>query len=490
MRILPGNLPLKNRLLIIVMAVSISGILIMSSFLIAYDRHTAKDSMVREMSVLARIIAERSTAALSFNDPRLARDNLHALGAQPIVRLACIYNRAEKIFAVYPDRDASIEKCPPRVGKHGYEFNNNILLITEPVLLDDKLIGALFIELSLDNINTRFIELLRVIFYISLFTAFVILILANWLQKPITRPLLHLTDIARKISKAKDYSVRAQKQSDDEVGLLVDAFNDMLDQVALREQERDKAEGELLAHREHLEELVSERTEDLRKANKELEAFSYSVSHDLRSPLRSIQGFSQIIENEYSDSLNDTCKDYFKRIRASSERMAGIIDDLLNLSRLSRKEMSFQQVNLSEIATEICQNYEKNYQDRSVTFNIEEGLVAIADSHLIRIALENLFGNAWKYTAKVKNPVISFGKKVREGKTYFFVNDNGAGFEMDYVNKIFQPFQRLHKQEEFEGSGIGLAIVTRIIERHGGTIEAVGEVDNGATLYFTLGEDA
>ena len=482
------RLPIKSRLLVTVLAASIIGIVLMSGILVAYDRYAAKDAMAREMGVLARIIADRSTAALSFNDTRLAKENLQALSAQPIVRLACIYTATDTVFAVYHSANMPDQQCPTdATHMPGYRFTEDSLLIAEPVMLDENRIGSLFIKLSLENIQARLIRLVQVIVVISIIAAIIILILANWLQRPITKPLLHLTAIAKKIANDKEYSVRAVKEGEDELGLLVDAFNGMLDQIALREGERDKAESELRAHREHLEELVLERTEDLRKANRELEAFSYSVSHDLRTPLRAIEGFSQVIQSDYGETLDEAGKDYLKRIRASSQRMAGLIDDLLDLSRMSRKEMRLEQVDVSSMVKGIVHQLEATDEGRKVSTVIEDGVTAVADGHLLKVALENLIGNAWKYTGRIDNPVITFGKEMKQGKVYYYVRDNGEGFDMQYVGKIFEPFQRLHGPKEFEGSGIGLAIVTRILERHNGGIEAVGEEGKGATFYFTLG---
>ncbi|ACI17143.2 hypothetical protein COPRO5265_0030 [Coprothermobacter proteolyticus DSM 5265] len=227
---------------------------------------------------------------------------------------------------------------------------------------------------------------------------------------------------------------------------------------------------------------------ELEEANRELEAFSYSVSHDLRAPLRSIDGFSQMLLEDYADKLDDQGRDYLKRIRAATQRMSQLINDLLTLSRISRADMHFEELNLTAMAEDIAAELKQSQPERDVEFIIEPNVKAYGDSHLLRIVLENLLRNAWKFTSKHKSAIIEFGVKEHDGKTVYFVRDNGAGFDMAYVDKLFVPFQRLHEQDEFEGTGIGLATVQRIVHRHGGTVWAEGEVEKGATFYFTLRE--
>jgi light-regulated signal transduction histidine kinase (bacteriophytochrome) len=246
---------------------------------------------------------------------------------------------------------------------------------------------------------------------------------------------------------------------------------------------RKKAEDEIKKLNEDLRHHVAQ----LEAANRELEAFSYSVSHDLRAPLRSIDGFSQALLEDYAGKLDENGRDSLQRVRAASQRMAQLIDDLLNLSRVSRAGMNRGPVDLSALAHEIADRLRKMQPDRRVEFVIAGGLVAAGDARLLQVALENLLGNAWKFTGKRPEGRIEFGKSEHEGRPAFFVRDNGAGFEMAYVNKLFSPFQRLHGAGDFPGTGIGLATVQRIIHRHGGRVWIEAEADRGTTAYFTLG---
>jgi signal transduction histidine kinase len=229
---------------------------------------------------------------------------------------------------------------------------------------------------------------------------------------------------------------------------------------------------------------------ELEATNRELEAFSYSVSHDLRAPLRSIDGFSQILIEDYADEIDEEGKDYLGRVRAASQRMGQLIDDILGLSRVTRGTMSRERLDLGALATEVAEELRETRPERKVEFSAQKGLEVWGDPKLLRVALANLIGNAWKFTEKSPEARIEFGLDEdlsRKGRVpVYYVRDNGAGFDMTYANKLFGAFQRLHGAEEFEGTGIGLATVQRVVHRHGGRIWAEGEVDRGATFYFTL----
>jgi PAS domain S-box-containing protein len=249
---------------------------------------------------------------------------------------------------------------------------------------------------------------------------------------------------------------------------------------------RKQAEGEIRRLNEELERRVKERTAQLKTLNEELEAFSYAVSHDLRAPLRSIDGFSLALLEDYQDILDKDGRDCLKRVRAATQHMGLLIDDLLKLSHLTRAEIRYESVNLSEIANAIAKSLQQSTPGRPVEMVIHQGILAKGDSYLLRIAMENLMGNAWKFSNRNPEARIEFGMTEQEGKPVYFVRDNGVGFDMAYVGKIFGAFQRLHQKDEFPGTGIGLATVQRIIHRHGGHIWAEGEEGKGATFYFTL----
>lgn len=252
---------------------------------------------------------------------------------------------------------------------------------------------------------------------------------------------------------------------------------------------RARAEAKLRRLNRQLEDRVGQRTLQLETANKELEAFAYSVSHDLRAPLRGIDGFSQALLEDYGDQLDEAGRHYLTRVRAGTQRMGLLIDDLLRLSRVSRAQMARGPVDLSAMAREILAELGQQEPARWVEIAVQEGLEATGDAQLLRIVLDNLLGNAWKYTGRHPRARIEVGARETDGGRAFFVKDDGAGFDMAYAHKLFGVFQRLHGAEEFPGTGIGLATAARIIHRHGGRIWAAGAPEKGATFFFTLPEE-
>src|SRR5216683_756184 len=243
-----------------------------------------------------------------------------------------------------------------------------------------------------------------------------------------------------------------------------------------------------ITERKLAERQIPLRTAQLEAANEELDAFSYSVSHDLRAPLRSIDGFSQALLEDGADGLDGQGKDHLHRIRAATQRMGLLIDDLLNLSRVTRAEIHAERLDISALARSIAAEFQETQPERRMEFRIEDGLETTADARLLRLVLENLLGNAWKFTSKRASACIEFGKTHLNGAHAYFVRDDGAGFDPAYADKLFGAFQRLHAVTEFPGTGVGLATVQRIIHRHGGRVWAEGAVERGATFYFTLAE--
>jgi light-regulated signal transduction histidine kinase (bacteriophytochrome) len=288
-----------------------------------------------------------------------------------------------------------------------------------------------------------------------------------------------MASVARRLAVDEDYSVRVTATGPDELGELITAFNDMLARI----ENRDRS---LRESHELLEQRVLERTHALNESNKELEAFCYSVSHDLRSPLRGIDGFSAALLEDLDGKLDPSSANHLHRIRAATQRMGTLIDDLLGLSRVSRSDLTITPVDLTAMAQAVVAELRAGQSDRVVDVTIADGLDAMGDARLLRQVLDNLIGNAWKFTGRKEQARIEVGARPNGDGRAYFVADDGAGFDMAYAGKLFGAFQRLHTDREFEGTGIGLATVRRVVSRHGGRIWAEGETGRGATFFFTL----
>jgi len=376
-----------------------------------------------------------------------------------------------------------------------------------PIIVKNTVVGILHLELSFEKSNDRIKQYTLFVLFLNIFGIILSFLLIYFLSKKIIlNRLKSLTDMCSEIRRG-NLNHRLSVTSHDELGRLALTFNDTTKKLAERNQQLKEEKQkvldnirELVKYHENLEELVKERTgkleesrteldvlnKQLQAANKELEAFAYSVSHDLRAPLRNIDGFSQILLEDYSGILDKQGRHYLQRVRAGTQNMGQLIDDILSLSRSGRHHMDKKTINMESIVREVYNSLENELKDRKVDFTVHECPPALADSHLVKIVFTNLLSNALKFTRIREHAKIETGFMTEDGHTVFFIKDNGAGFDMKYVDKLFIPFQRLHRAEEYEGSGIGLAIVQRIIHRHGGRIWAESEIDVGTTFYFTF----
>jgi signal transduction histidine kinase len=492
---------LRRKLLGVVALTTLVALLVALGAMIAYDLRDYRRGWVADLTTQAELLGRTAAPALAFDDAKMAQETLALLQLRPRIQAAAIYTAHGAVFASYarPGHTAPLPTPPEgdavRIGGATGQLYKRIVERGE-------ILGTVYLR-SDYALTERVIGYLGIGFAVAVGALLVALALSSRLQHVITRPIMTIASIARNVVEQGDYKRRAERLSDDEVGVLVDAFNAMLDEIERRTGalevsnrelarevvQRAEAEHEIERLNTSLEDRVRERTAQLQIANQELEKFCYSVSHDLRAPLRSIDGFSQALLEDFPDRVPETARRNLARIRGSTLRMGQLIEDLLNLSRVSRGALSRRAVDLSELARLVVADFESREPARRVDVVIREGMGVDADPRLLRAALENLIGNAWKFTSKTPAPRIEIGS-MRDGtRLVYFVRDNGAGFDMAFADKLFTAFQRLHSADEFSGTGVGLATVQRIVQRHGGRIWADAQVGSGAAFYFTLGGD-
>ena len=438
---------------------------------ITYDLEKRTDKLLEELTY------QLSTPLWNFDTEQAAKI-IESEQDPDFVSGIIVTDSEHKIITALHSTDSGQELTTQRPPPGNYQEQR-----IQPIMYGEEIIG--FIELYRHNRllqATLSNEIRQLALEILVLDILLSILLTLSLKRIILNPLGVLATTFNKITDSGgDLDQRLDASGKNEISQLCRGTNAMLDTIKAQNLALQQA-------KQNLESLVETRTQELNTSNKELESFSYSVSHDLRSPLRSIDGFSHAILEEYGNRLDDTGKDYLQRVRAATQRMGNLIDDMITLSRMTRSDFKREEVNLSELAADTTRSLREQQPERQVTVDITESMLASGDQHLLRIALDNLLGNAWKYTARQTSAHIEFGRQQQDGETVYYIRDNGAGFDMRYADKLFGAFQRLHGKE-YEGSGIGLATVQRIIQRHSGRIWAEGETGKGATFYFTLPED-
>ena len=601
------NMPIRKKLMTVILLTSGAVVLLVCSSFLAYEFFTFRQSMVHQLTTLSEIIARNSTAALAFESQEEAQEILMALEADKHITAAALYDKHQKLFAYYP-ADIDTTELPRKVSATGFVFSETDLSGFQPVSIENKFLGTLYIRSDLGAFGERLLLYASISLIVIVAAAIMAFLISSTLQRSISDPLHQLAATAAHVTSNNDYSVRAPKQAGGEVGVLTDALNNMLEEIhqqnervlesgarmravlnaaisavvvidrdgritdwngraeiifgwkrdevigkdlsqtiippshreahlkgirhyfstgegpvldkvieitALRRNgevfpvdlsvsalktednilfcgfitditERKEAESRLLLFNQELERMVNERTTELEIANKELEAFSYSVSHDLRAPLRSIHGYMNIFAEDYASQLDGEAQRIMNIILTNAKRMGQLIDDLLAFSKLGRKELSKMHLSMDDLATSVWEDLKKAEPNRSIELRMHPLPDTYADAATMKQVWINLISNAIQYTRHREHAVVEIGSEADGNMTKYFIQDNGAGFDMQFYDKLFGVFQRLHSNNEFEGTGVGLAIVQRIIQKHGGRIWAESKVNNGTTFYFTL----
>jgi PAS domain S-box-containing protein len=626
MTMLARSHSIRYKLMMVVLATTLTALLVMAAAMVIYDARTYKREWVSDLMTQANIIGISSVAALSFDDRKAAAENLSTLKLRPQILGAAIYTARGALFATYAKDGAPAAAVPTLPQGDGYDIDGDEIVVFKRIADDKEILGTVYLR-------ARYALFARIGSYASILAAVITLCLvvalavSFWLNAVVTKPILAITALTRKVREGRDFTLRADRTTDDEIGYLADGFNDMLAEIGQREkvmadanrslaeqveeraaaaaalrasEERNRlliaamtsvvctmdargrfavpqpswsaytgqsadasiglgwhgmvhaedrtalelafargtvdaarfdlelrvfhaasgthrhaalrvvpfqdpqgaiaewiatltdihdqrvAEIELTRLNTELESRVARRTSELEAANKELESFSYSVSHDLRAPVRAIAGFSRMLYEDHSNALGGEGLRKLDIVQGEAKRMGMLIDDLLAFSRLGRKPLDLAELDIEALVRSLLERTLAHHEGPRPDVRIGALPKALADRSLLEQVWANLLSNALKYSSKRAAPVIEIAAISEERDHVYFVRDNGAGFDPRYKAKLFGVFQRLHDAGEFPGTGVGLALVHRIVARHGGRVWADGEPDKGATFYFTL----
>jgi signal transduction histidine kinase len=487
------NVPIRRKLVLIALLTIGSALLLAGSALILFNVVRFRKEMVIDLASLADVVARNSTAVLSFSDASAGAETLRSLSARKPIVAAALYDKDGALFARY-QQEPGVE-FPARPGPDAAAFIEGGLVVFHPVVLKGERLGTVYLRSDLSELTSRINVQAIAVGAVFLVSGLAALFLSSGLQRLISGPVLDLSKAAKAVSEKQDYSLRAAKRSDDELGQLVDAFNQMLGQI----QQRDSA---LQEAKEDLEQRVDDRTrelarrnEELHQSNKELDDFAYIASHDLKEPLRGIHNFSNFLLEDYADKLDGDGRSKLETLMRLTHRMETLIDSLLQFSRLGRVDMAMEQVDLNEIVAEVLDSLAITLQEEKVEVRLPRPLPRVrADRVRVGEIFANLVVNAAKYNDKPRKWIeictSQNGSPAGEGPPVFYVRDNGIGIPEKHFDSVFRIFKRLHGRDQYGGgTGAGLTIVKKIVERHHGRIWLESSPGEGTTFYFTLQEE-
>jgi signal transduction histidine kinase len=457
---------------------SVVGLVVAGTSFFVYEYLAFKKSLVYQTTIMGQMCAANTTAALAFRDSADAQDILSSLNVAPNVVLAVLYDRNDSVFARYPAH-ADVKSSGLLRRGEGFHFRHSMLEVSIPVVHDGNRLGTLYLVSSMEIFYQRYSLYTLIGLVVIGFSFIVSYSLSRTLQQSISGPIVSLARTAEIISKKKDYTVRATKHDEDEIGALTDAFNTMLSEI-------EKQNHEILAFNQDLEGKVHIRTQELKIAYDEMESFSYTVSHDLNAPLRKIDTYIDRYMSKPDAAIDEPGKDMLEKVTNNVRRMRQLIADLLAFAQLGKHELEKTDVNMKELARSVFEDCQRLEGERTIEFHLCDLPPAFVDGGTMTHVWTNLISNALKYTKYNEVTKIAICFEKRHDCTVYYVKDNGVGFDMEHYGKLFSAFNRLHAQKDFEGTGVGLAIVHRILAKHGGSVWAESVPQKGSTFYFSI----
>ncbi len=500
------NMTIKQKLTVIIMLTSVVALVLVGSVFVIIERSNTRRTMARNLSTNAEMIADNCKAAMAFEDVKDAEETLQSLHVESSIVFGCIYSNNGEIFATYERKGTSGELQVPKLKDLSYNptFADGFLTVAKHISLDEEVIGTACLISDLAPMYAAARRSTEITITILLFAFLLAYLMSSSLQRIISEPILNLAEVARMVSEKKDYSTRALKRTSDEVGLLIDAFNEMLTQIQQRDSALVDSKQELelrvrdrtaeltvannqltaeIGEREKAERKQNQLLKELESVNQELKDFAYIASHDLKAPLRAIKTLAEWISSDYGDKLDENGKEQMKLLSSRVDRMHNLIEGILQYSRVGRIRQTQVQVNLSELVPEII-DVVAPPENITVTVESELPVITCEETRITQV-FQNLLSNAVKYMDKPKGRI---GINCIEENEYwkFSVTDNGPGIEEKHFERIFKIFQTLSSRDEYESTGVGLTVVKKIVEMYGGRIWVESEVGKGSTFFFTL----
>jgi len=490
-----SDISIRRKLALMIMTTCGTALLLAGVSILLYELIISSRAVGQNLSSLAAVVGSGSAAALAFDDRRAAQETLGALRAKPNVVWAYIYRKDGSVFAGYSRDGATASPRPCTMEVESYRSVDSGVELCRRIELRHETLGAIHLRSDLGEAHTRLWGYVQIILVVMLLSFFVALTISSGLQRFVSEPILSLAEIARTVSLEQNYSIRATTNNKDEIGVLVDGFNQMLGQIQKRDAELQQTHTELekrvqelqheVAERRRAEESLANKTAELQRSNRELEQFAYVASHDLQEPLRMVTGYSQLLARRYRDKLDQTAQEYIGFAVDGARRMQRLIQDLLTYSRVGTRGKAFAAADCEAILATTLTGLQVAIKESGAIITHDPLPTVTCDEGQIGQLFQNLIGNGIKYRNS-KAPEVHLSCE-REGKDWLFsVRDNGIGIDPQHAERIFVIFQRLHTSEEFEGTGIGLAVCKKIVERHGGRIWVESELGKGATFYFSL----
>ncbi len=493
------KLSIRRKLTAAMVGVTITALILMALFFLSYDVAAFRQNLVKTLSGLTDALGKNCTAALIFDNKEDAEKTLQALAFDPAVMTGCLYDDKGESFALY-NRNAA-DHAAPTIPPLDYSphMDGSFVTLLRPVIHDEKQIGTIFVKASLEGVQDHLRSMLMLSGISLLASLLISFMLSSAVQHYISRPILDLSDAARLITQRKDYSLRAAKHTEDEIGQLTDSFNQMLSDIETRDADltnayedlqlqvkaRFHAEEELKNLNEKLEQRVEERTKELKRSNEELEQFAYVASHDLQEPLRMVSSFMQLLERRYKGSLGNEADQWISFAVDGAKRMQSLIQDLLAFSRVGTQGKPMGPVDCEEVLKQVLSSLELSVKETGALITHDPMPQVMGDATQLSQLFQNLLANAMKFHG-AQSPVIKITASKQKSLCKFSVKDKGIGIDPQFFDRIFVIFQRLHSRDEYQGTGIGLAVCRKIVERHRGSIWVESKPGHGTTFHFTI----